>query len=59
MAQGMEADGGVHWLTAAMCLGAMSPYFGADLVAEVNGGGMSWDEVILACYLFVFAAGDM
>lgn len=59
LAIGMEADGCVHVLTLALALQSLSPYFGADLVSEVNNGGMSWDEVILALYLAAIAAPDI
>jgi hypothetical protein len=59
MAQEMENDGCVHGLMLAIALGSLSPVFGADLVKEVNSGGMSWDEVILALYFAVYAAPDL
>lgn len=59
LAQEMEHDGIAHSLTLAFTLGAMSPYFGADLVKEVNARRMTWGEIILALYLFVAAAPDL
>ena len=59
MAQDMEFDGCAHGLTLAMLLSALSPAFGADLTEEVNAGRMSFDEVILALYLAVWAAPDI
>jgi hypothetical protein len=59
LARDMEFDHCAHGLTLAMTLAALSPYFGADLVAEVNAGRMSFDEVIFALYLFVYADGDV
>jgi hypothetical protein len=59
MAQDMELDRCAHGLTLAILLGALSKPFGADLVAEVNAGRMSFDEVILALYFAVWAAPDI
>lgn len=59
MALEMEVDGCAHGLSLALALGALSPIFGADLVAEVNAGRMSFDEVIFALYLAAFAAPDV
>lgn len=59
LAQTMEADGVAHKLTLAMTLNSISPYFGIDLTGAVNRHDMTWDEVILALYLFVIAAPDL
>lgn len=59
LAQGMEHDGAVHCLSLAVALDAISDIFGANLPEEVNSGGMSWDEVIFALYLMVYAAPDV
>lgn len=59
MAQEMEADGCAHVMSLAVMLEAMSPYFGERLPEAVNARRMSWDEIILALYLFVYAAPDL
>lgn len=59
LAQEMEADGCAHGMSLSMMLYALSPYFGRSMPEAVNAGEMTFDEVILALYLFVYAAPDL
>lgn len=59
MAQMMEEDGCAHAMSLASILYAISPYFQEKLPEAVNARRMSFDEIIFALYLFVYAAPDL